>query len=71
MSEMDLETAFDLLKTIVKSSEALDKSRHFDLSLVAADKRNTYLLALIRIQKAIRSQETTQDYVEKRTTLKW
>lgn len=71
MSEMDLESAFDLLKTIVKKSEALDDARHFDLTLVPALSRPKFQSALIRVQKAIRTKEITQDYVEKRTTLKW
>ncbi len=71
MSEMDLESAFDLLKNIVKQSEALDEARHFDLTLVPALERDKYLIAFIRIQKAIRSKEITLEEVEKRTTLKW
>lgn len=67
---MDLESAFDLLRAIVKRSEALDKARHFDLTLVPAQDRLKYYSALKRIQKAIRTQEVTQDFVEKKTTLK-
>lgn len=68
--ELDLESAIDLLKNIVKESEALDKSRHFDLTLVPAGDRNMYVAALKRIHKAIRLKEVTADYIEKKTTLK-
>ena len=70
MLEMDLETAFELLKATVKQSEALDKARHFDLTLVSSHDRENYIDAIKRIQKAIRLKEVTQEFVEKRTSLK-
>lgn len=70
MLEMDLETAFELLKTTVKQSVALDKARHFDLTLVPAQDLDKYILAIKRVQKAVRLKEVTQEFVEKRTSLK-
>ena len=70
MLELDLETAFTLLKSTVKQSVALDRARHFDLTLVPSQDRDQYIAALKRIHKAIRLKEITQEYAEKRTTLK-
>jgi hypothetical protein len=69
-NELDLESAMELLKSIVKESTALDKARHFDLTLAPSHERDKYLAALKRVQKAIRLKEVAQDYIEKRTTLK-
>lgn len=70
VDELDLESAFDILKSTVKKSEALDQAFHFDFTLVPAEKRHICVKALKRVQVALRNKEITQEYFEKRTTLK-
>lgn len=68
--DIDLESAFEILKSTVKKSEALDQARHFDFTLIPAGKRLQCVKALKRVQQALRNKEITQEYFEKKTTLK-
>lgn len=70
LEEMDLESAIELLRKTVKRSEALDRARHFDLTLLPAEDRLKGFSALKRVQLALRNKEVTQEYIEKKTTLK-
>ena len=68
--DIDLESAFEILKLSVKKSVALDQARHFDFTLIPAAKRGQCIKALKRVQQALRNKEITQEYFEKKTTLK-
>lgn len=50
---MDLDQAIAILKTIKKSSTALDEFLHVDLSLVAADELDKFQTALKVVYKNI------------------
>jgi len=69
-THLTLEQAINLLKKIVKRSEALDEANHFDFSLVPASELSLYQLALRVAQGSLRRKEISQEEFEKKTHLK-
>jgi 3-oxoacyl-[acyl-carrier-protein] synthase III len=57
---MDLNQAIDLIKTVVKDAGNVN-FRHIDLNLVSAEKRETYEMALMVSQKAIKEGAITKE----------
>jgi hypothetical protein len=57
---MDLETAIDLIKHVVKYTGTIDQ-KHIDLGLVPVEERSKYEQALVIGQLAIRDGKISKD----------
>lgn len=64
-TELDLSEALELLKTIVKKSDALDGANHLDFTLVSSSQRELYKNALARANFFIQKGEITKDQFNK------
>ena len=64
-TELNLAESLNLLRKIVKKSEALDGANHLDFTLVSSSERPLYQNALARVNFFIKKGDITQEEFNK------